>query len=77
MVKVKFYGKLRQLFGEEMELDRASTIDEIVNALEMKNKEVEKIRGYLLFSVNGRQAKKEEKVKESDEVAVFLPPTGG
>ena len=77
MVKVKFYGKLRQLFGEEMELDRASTIDEIVNALEKKNKEVEKIRGYLLFSVNGRQAKKEEKVKESDEVAVFLPPTGG
>lgn len=77
MVKVKFYGKLRHIFGEEMEIEGISTVGELINALEKKSEEVKKIKEHLLFSINGRQVKSGESIKEGEDVAVFLPPTGG
>ena len=78
MITVKFYGKLRQLFGEELNIDKKiDTIEDLMNFLEEKNEAIKKLKEHLLFSINRQQAKSHDKIKDGDEIAVFLPPGGG
>jgi molybdopterin converting factor small subunit len=42
-----------------------------------KDKTVEKIKEYLLFSINKKQASLKDKINDGDEIAIFVTPTGG
>ena len=76
MVRVRFYGKMRRIFGDEREMD-GKTIEDILRVLEREREEVKNLREHLIFSINGREAKVSNAVNNEDEVAIFISPTGG
>jgi len=76
MIRVRFYGKMRRIFGEEMEME-ASSIKNLLKKLEEKSEKVKNLREHLIFSVNGEEAGENSKIKDGDEVAIFVSPTGG
>ena len=76
MIVVRFYGKMRRIFGDEIKVKNIRNIGELLNFLE-KKKEVEEIREYLIFSINGKRASMKDEIRSGDEVAIFIPPTGG
>ncbi|MCD6481337.1 MAG: hypothetical protein DRQ02_08710 [Candidatus Latescibacterota bacterium] len=76
MVRVRFYGKMRRIFGDEREME-GKTIEDILRVLEREREEVKNLREHLIFSINGREAKVSNAVNNEDEVAIFISPTGG
>ena len=76
MVRVRFYGKMRRIFGDEREMD-GKTIEDILRVLEREREEIKNMREHLIFSINGREAKASNAVSNEDEVAIFISPTGG
>ncbi len=76
MIVIRFYGKMRRIFGDEIKVKNIRNIGELLNFLE-KKKEVEEIREYLIFSINGKRASMKDEIRSGDEVAIFIPPTGG
>ena len=76
MIKVRFYGKMRRIFGDEKEME-VKTIEEILKILEKEREEIKNLREHFIFSINGREAGEEEELKDGDEVAIFISPTGG
>ena len=78
MIEIRFYGKLRDIFGDKLLVkEKINTIDEILKFLAEKDKTVEKIKEYLLFSINKKQASREDGINNGDEIAIFVTPTGG
>ncbi|HEC75912.1 MAG TPA: hypothetical protein ENI33_01470 [Thermoplasmatales archaeon] len=78
MLKIRFYGKLREIFGESIEVEgKFKNIEELANFLAEKEKNVEKLKDYLLFSINKKQADFKDKINDGDEIAIFVTPTGG
>ncbi len=76
MIKVRFYGKMRRIFGDEKEME-VKTIEEILKILEKEREEIKNLREHFIFSINGREAGEKEELKDGDEVAIFISPTGG
>jgi len=76
MIVIRFYGKMRRIFGDEIKVKNIRNIGELLNFLE-KKKEVEEIREYLIFSINGKRASMKDEIRSGDEVVIFIPPTGG
>lgn len=73
-----FYGKLRELFGNEMTVEEnIATVGELVDFLAERESEVMRLKEHLLFSVNQNQASPETPLKDGDRVAIFFIPTGG
>jgi len=77
-VKVRFYGKLREIFGEEMEIkDGIKSVEELAQFLVKKNARIKNLKEHLIFSRKNKQISLKEKIGKEDEISVFLPPTGG
>ena len=76
MVRVRFYGKMRRIFGDEREMD-GKTIEDILRVLEREREEVKNLREHLIFSINGREPKVSSAVSNDDDVTIFISPTGG
>lgn len=72
-VKVKYLGYLADLYGREVEVevDGAKTLREIVKVPEDLDPEE------LIYLVNGRPAKLDDKVKPGDVVSVMPHISGG
>lgn len=77
-MKIKFYGKLREMFGEELEIeDEIESIEELANFLMKKDARIKNLKEHLIFSRENKQISLKEKIGKGDEISVFLPPTGG
>ena len=78
MIRVIFYGKLRDIFGDKLIVEeKIEDIEGLMNLLAQKEKIVEKLKEYLLFSINKKQALLQDKINDGDEIAIFVTPTGG
>jgi|GEM_PF-2089433 molybdopterin converting factor small subunit len=78
MITIKFYGKLRQLLGDEIKIEgKMESIEDLLQFLVEKNESIKKLKEHLIFSINQKQASLHDKIKDGDEISVFLPPTGG
>jgi len=78
MLKIWFYGKLREIFGECIELnEKFKNVEELINFLARKDENVEKLKDYFLFSINKKQADLNDEINDGDEIAIFVTPTGG
>ena len=78
MIVIRFYGKLRDIFGQTIKLEKKIIdIEELLKYLEKKDPAVEKLRTHLLFSINKKQAAIKDKINDGDEIALFITPTGG
>ncbi len=78
MITVKFYGKLRQLLGDEIKIEeKIESMEDLLRFLTEKNENIKKLKEHLIFSINQKQASLHDEIRDGDEISVFLPPTGG
>ncbi len=80
--RAKFIGRLREIFGKEMEFDVPITLKELVETFpeEAKRLIYRNDELYIIILINGRPMKEfgglNAVIKENDVVA-FIPPIGG
>ncbi len=78
MIKVKFFGKLAEKFGKEMEIHKKfDKVEDVVNFLITEDESIKEIKEHLLFSINHKRASLNDKIDDGDEISIFLTPTGG
>jgi len=78
VIKIKFFGKLREKFGQEMVLPkRFENIEDLLNFLIQKDKSLNDIKEHLIFSINYRYATKRDKINDGDIITIIISPTGG
>ena len=78
MFEVRFYGKLRQVFGDKATIaEPITTITELIAYLASQDESITRLKPYLLFSKNQKQATLPDTIEDGDEIAVFITPTGG
>jgi len=79
-VKVKFFAAHRKAVGEselEVELEENATIDNLIEKLIGKYPKLKKLDKYTIASLNHSYAKRNQSLKDGDEVALFPPVEGG
>lgn len=82
-MKILFFGNLREQLGTgEIEVPLApgtNNIADLLEALKQRGSEWQQAlsRGSLLYAVNQTMATQSTLLKDSDEVALFPPVTGG
>lgn len=76
MVKVVFFGRLREEFGNEMEVE-VKNVGELLNILANKKEFFKRMVEYVVVSVNHKLATMESELRDEDVVSIFFPPSGG
>ena len=82
MVTVKFFASFKEKIGKpEIKLSTkgAATLENVIEALETKIPGLKKLieEGNAVVALNEEIAAKNAVVKESDEIAIFPPVSGG
>lgn len=82
MVTVKFFASFREKVGKsEIKLSTGgeTTIENVIEALEKKIPGLKKLiaEGNAVVALNEEVAAEDAVVKESDEIAIFPPVSGG
>ncbi len=80
MIRVLLFGAAADRAGTrkvQLEVDEATTLQEIWPLLTEKHPDLSSMRDTLAFAVNGEYARMEDGVGPGDEVAVLPPVSGG
>lgn len=78
MLKIKLYGVLKEKIGKEIKIDsKFKKIEDVINFLIKKSSYIGEIKEHLLISINNKQASFDDVIKDGDEIAIFLAPSGG
>ena len=78
-VKITFFGRFREITGEDeatLEIEKDLTLKEILEIIFKKYPRLKEEKNSMLFSVNHRYASLETIIRHGDKIAVF-PPVGG
>ncbi len=79
-VRVKFFAAARAIVGQgevSVELQRGSTVGELMEQFFTQFPELKEIAGSLLVAVNREIAERSAGLEEGDEVGVMPPVSGG
>ncbi|MBS3790749.1 MAG: molybdopterin converting factor subunit 1 [Candidatus Thermoplasmatota archaeon] len=79
-VLVKFFASARDIVGKKdlkMEIQQNWKVEDVLETIFKKYPELEEMEDQLLISVNKDRTKKNEVLKDGDEIAVMPPVTGG
>ena len=79
-IKVLLFAHLKELFDSaafELDLPEGATGEDVLKALEAKNREVTRHRAYLKLSMNGEYITRDTEIVDQAEVGVFPPVSGG
>ncbi|MBS3782140.1 MAG: MoaD/ThiS family protein [Candidatus Thermoplasmatota archaeon] len=79
-VLVKFFASARDIVGKKdlkMEIQQNWKVEDVLKTIFKKYPELEEMEDQLLISVNKDRTKKNEVLKDGDEIAVMPPVTGG
>ena len=79
-VRVLFFGSARDVVSEnpmEISLDSPATVASAFEHLASRFPDLKRFGRSLLFAVNQEYAKRDNKLEDNDEMAVFPPVSGG
>ncbi|UCE74895.1 MAG: molybdopterin converting factor subunit 1 [Methanomassiliicoccales archaeon] len=79
-VNVKFFASYKEALGKDelkIELDKDSTVSDLLKALRRDYPELGKLMETLVVSINLEYASHDSVLKEGDEVALLPPVSGG
>ncbi|OGL45164.1 MAG: molybdopterin converting factor subunit 1 [Candidatus Schekmanbacteria bacterium RBG_16_38_11] len=79
-VKVKLFAVVRERMGTgelELELPEDSRLSDLMNRLKKEYEPIGSFKSSLAISINREYAKKDEFLKEGDEIALIPPVSGG
>lgn len=79
-IKVLFFARLREIFGEAYRFVRVpegSSIDEVIRILSPESEDLLLNKIPLVYAVNQYFKDGETKLSDQDELAVMMPMSGG
>ena len=78
-IKIVFFAELKEIFGQSrlIDLDEGSTIREVVDLLAGESDRFYSKKTSLVYAVNENFETTEKKLKNSDELALMTPLSGG
>lgn len=78
MATLKFFAGAREAAGESSTVIAAGTVGELLDtAVKIYGKDLEKMIGISRIWLNGEPADPSQALKDSDEVAILPPISGG
>ena len=79
-VKVLFFARLREIFGETYRFVRVpegTSVDEIIRILSPESEELLLNKIPLVYAVNQNFEDGEKRLSDQDELAIMMPMSGG
>ena len=79
-IKVKLFAVLREKIGTSvviMDIPEFSTVSDVVNELKCKYPMLDPFVDHVMFAVNTEYVQDTYQIKDSDEVALIPPVSGG
>ena len=78
MATLKFFAGAREAAGQTSTVIAADTVGELLEAaVKIYGKDLEKMIGMCRIWLNGEQAEPSQALKDTDEVAILPPISGG
>lgn len=79
-IKVKLFAVLREKVGDSvviMDVPKFSTVADVVNELKVKYPMLDPFVDHVMFAVNTEYVQDTYQIKNSDEIALIPPVSGG